>query len=70
MIGQRLYFLDAIEIGNRTIYPLAKLTVLSVKEIFISVNFTVVALKIKESDKIYYKNISLDENEFEKLGSE
>ena len=51
--------LKSIHLGDRTINPIASLTVLSYDGIFYFVDYEVVAFKIKENEKVYYKNLSL-----------
>ena len=64
---KRYIKLDSIKAGYRTIIPIAHLDVLSSNNIFYFIDYDVVAFIIKEDDEIYYKNISLSENEFHNL---
>lgn len=67
MKGQKIYLLNAIKIENRLFYPIVSLKVLKINDLFINIDFTVLALKIVENDSIYFKNINLLEKDFEMI---
>ncbi|PAV07854.1 hypothetical protein [Methanosphaera cuniculi] len=60
--------LKPIKAYNRMIYPIAKLDVNILFKSFVNITYEVIALKIVEGDDlIYYMNISMDNEIFEKL---
>ncbi|WP_455646179.1 hypothetical protein [Methanosphaera sp.] len=67
MIKNKIYELKPITHGNRTIYPIVELSVFTLENLFFDIDFSVVALKINENNKIYYKNISLSNKDFKKI---
>ncbi|OED30074.1 hypothetical protein [Methanosphaera sp. WGK6] len=67
MIKNKLYVLKPITLENRLIYPIVELSVFTLENLFFNIDFTVVALKIRENDEIYYKNISMSKNDFKKI---
>lgn len=62
-----IQILKPIKAYNRMIYPIAKLDVKILFESFINITYEVIALKIVEGDDLYYMNISMDGEMFEKL---
>ena len=67
MESEKTYELDSIKIGDREITPIASLKVSKIGEVFINIDFSTVAIKIIENDKLYLKNISLSEDSFKSL---
>lgn len=62
-----IQILKPIKAYNRMIYPIAKLDVKILFESFVNITYEVIALKIVEGDDLYYINISMDSEMFEKL---
>ncbi|MBQ6219563.1 MAG: hypothetical protein IJJ47_07530 [Methanosphaera sp.] len=67
MLDKKIYYSKPLVIESRSIYPLVLLKVLNVKNTFVNVDFCVLALKIIEKEKLYYINISMENDDFEKL---
>ncbi len=67
MIGSRLFTLEPIDVNDKEIYPVALLKLLIFEEVVYNVDYSVVALKIVENNEVYYKNISMSEEDFKKL---
>lgn len=61
------YLLDSISIGERKIFPIASLNIVFLKNKFFSYDFKVVAFKIIEKDLIYFINLDLSDEEFDKI---
>ena len=59
MKGQKIYLLNAIKIENRLFYPIVSLKILKYDDLFMNIDFDVLALKIVEDDSTYFKNINL-----------
>ena len=59
--------LNSIHLGDRTISPIACLSVLSSNDIFYFVDYEIVAFKIKENGMEYYKNLSLTKTKLNKI---
>lgn len=66
MNAKKYLILEANEIGGRTIHPIACLEV-NKKNSFIGIHYQVVAFKIIEENKVYFKNVSLTEEKFKKI---
>ena len=64
--AKKYLILEAYEIGGRTIHPIACLEV-SKKNSFTGITYQVVALKIIEEKKVYFKNVSLKDEKFKKI---
>ena len=58
------YFIDPIIINNRKIYPYVKLDVDVIASGFLSLDYEVIAFKIIEKSEIFFKNVSMSNNEF------
>ena len=58
------YFMDPIIINNRKIYPYVKLDVDVIGSGFLSLDYEVIAFKIIEKSEIFFKNVSMSDNEF------
>ncbi len=67
MLGKKRFLLGSIKVGDRLLYPIVSLKVLTYDNLFLSVDYDVLAFKIVEKDKTYYKNVKLPEKEFEKI---
>ncbi len=67
MYGSKLFTLDSIKVEDRTIYPIANLELTVAAEVLYNIDFDVVALKIVENNNVYYKNISMSQEDFKKL---
>ncbi len=67
MYGKKFYVLKPINIGMRKIYPIAQLKLHIINKTFVAITYSTVAIKVFEDDEIYYKNISLSDNDFKKL---
>lgn len=67
MQGKKIYLLNAIKIENRLLYPIVSLKILKINNLFINIDFDVLALKIVEDDSTYFKNISLLKKDFDIL---
>ncbi len=59
--------LDTINIENRQLIPIAGVFSYSIKEAYFFMYYTAVAFVIHEKDSTYYINISLSEEDFERL---
>lgn len=66
MKANKIYTIKPFKVGQREIHPITSLTVQK-NSLFLNINFQVVAIRIVEKEKTYYKNISLSEEEFEKI---
>ncbi|MGN1322260.1 MAG: hypothetical protein ACI4VJ_06760 [Methanosphaera sp.] len=58
MIGNKVYMLEPLIVGNRKIYPIVKLDILVVDGISLNIKYKVISLKIIENKDVYYKDIS------------
>lgn len=58
MIGNKVYTLEPLIVGNRKIYPIVKLDVLVIDGISLNIKCEVISLKIVEGTDVYYKDIS------------
>lgn len=67
MLDKKIYYSKPLVVESRRIYPLVLLKVLNIKNTFLNVDFGVLALKIIEKENVYYINISMKKDDFEKL---
>ena len=67
MLGKKRFLLGSIKVGDRLLYPIVSLKVLTYDNLFLSVDYDVLAFKIVEKDKTYYKNVKKKKKEFEKI---
>lgn len=65
MQGNKEFFIEPLIVGAKKIYPFVKLDVFMINNKHISVEYTVIALKIIEENKIFFKNISMSIHDFE-----
>lgn len=63
--GSKEFFAESLIVGGKKIYPFVKLNVFMINNKYVSVEYTAVALKITEENKIFFKNISMPDLEFE-----
>lgn len=59
--------LDKINLENRQLVPIARISGVYVEDMCLFCEYTVVAFVIYEDDLIYYENVSLSEDDFESL---
>lgn len=59
--------LDAIDIGERKIFPIVSLKINYVNNSFLSMDYGIVAFKIMENDKTYWVNNNLSKKELKKI---
>ena len=69
MNESQLFMLKAIEVHDKLIYPIARLTIDFAKNLYYDIEYELVALIIQEGDLRYYKNISLSIIDFQRLKS-
>ena len=59
--------LDAINIGERKLFPIVSLKINYLNNSFLSMNYSVVAFKVIENDLTYWVNNNLSKKEFKKI---
>lgn len=59
--------LDAIDIGERKLFPIVSLKINYVNNSFLSMDYGIVAFKIMENDKTYWVNNNLSKKELKKI---
>jgi len=64
MFADKLVELEKIDCGDRICYPIAKLSLCHIQDKFMTIDYQVVAFRIKEENTTYYINISLTDDEF------
>lgn len=64
MFGRKFFLLNPFYIEKRIIYPIVSLKVFKLNNLFLNIDYEVVALKIEENKNIYFKNVNLSKKEF------
>lgn len=59
--------LDAIDIGERKLFPIVSLKINYLNNSFLSMDYGIVAFKIMENDKTYWVNNNLSKKELKKI---